>query len=136
LWLMDLPKEKVSTEVGYYINLSQTYRETKINIDVNRIVIRDGLTQRVFDCLASGSFVITNSKPIVRELFETAGKKEEVVMFDNEEHLRELIDYYSVHDAERLAIVARGRKRVLAQHTYDHRVAEIFRVVATEIGKP
>ena len=97
LWLMDLPKEKVSTEVGYYINLSQTYRETKINIDVNRIVIRDGLTQRVFDCLASGSFVITNSKPIVRELFETAGKKEEVVMFDNEEHLRELIDYYSVH---------------------------------------
>jgi spore maturation protein CgeB len=133
---MDLPREKVSTEVGYYLNLCRTYRETKVNIDINRIVIREGLTQRVFDCLASGSFVVTNSKPIVRELFETAGMHEEVVMFDNEEHLRELIDFYTVHDTERLAIVERGRRRVLAQHTYDHRIAEIFRVASGEIGKP
>jgi spore maturation protein CgeB len=136
LWLMDLPREKVSTEVGYYTNLCRTYKETKVNIDINRVVIREGLTQRVFDCLLSGSFVVTGAKPIVRELFETTGDTREVVEFDNENHLMELIDYYSVHDTERHAIVERGRKRVLAQHTYDHRIAEIFRVVASEIGKP
>ncbi len=134
-WLMDLPREKVSTEVGYYINLSRTYQETRVNIDVNRVVIREGLTQRVFDCLASGSFVITSAKPILCEFFESQGNKREVVVFDDERHLADLIDYFASHDSERNAIVERGRRRVLAHHTYDHRIAEIFGVISGEIGK-
>jgi spore maturation protein CgeB len=57
-----------------------------------------------------------------------------VVVFDNEQHLGELIDHYASHDSERAAIVERGRRRVLSEHTYDHRIAEIFRVVSGEIG--
>jgi spore maturation protein CgeB len=133
-WLLDLPREKISTEVGYYVNLSRTYQETRVNIDVNRVVIREGLTQRVFDCLASGAFVITSAKPVLQEFFETTGDAKEVVVFDNEQHLGELIDYYASHDSERAAIVERGRRRVLSEHTYDHRIAEIFRIVSGEIG--
>jgi spore maturation protein CgeB len=134
-WLLDLPREQVSLAVGYYINLSKTYQETKVNIDVNRVVIREGLTQRVFDCLASGSFIITNVKSVLPEFFEVQGKKREVVTFQSEEQLKELIDYYAAHDAERLALVERGRKRVLAEHTYDHRIQALFGVVSGEMGK-
>jgi spore maturation protein CgeB len=134
-WLLNLPKEKVSTAVGYYVNLSQTYQETKVNIDVNRVVIREGLTQRVFDCLNTESFVVTSKKPVLAEMFETQGDKKEVVVFENEHHLKELIRFYLSHDAERMAIAHRGRLRVLAEHTYDHRIGKIFQVLAKEIGK-
>jgi spore maturation protein CgeB len=134
-WLLDLPREKISTAVGYYINLSQTYQQTKINIDVNRVVIREGLTQRVFDCLASGSFVVTSTKSVLPEFFETQGGSAEVVMFENEEHLRELIDHYAAHEDERAAIVERGRKRVLAEHTYDHRIQTIFKTLSSIMGR-
>jgi len=132
-WLVDCERERISTAVGYYVNLNLTYQETKINIDVNRVVIREGLTQRVFDCLAAGAFVITSQKPIVGEFFETSGGSAEVLMFENERHLRELIDYYAVHDEERLAIAKRGRARALSQHTYAHRIAEIFSKIGQEL---
>jgi spore maturation protein CgeB len=134
-WLLDLPRERISTAVGYYINLCETYQQTKINIDVNRVVIREGLTQRAFDCLASGAFVITSAKSILPEFFETTGKNQEVVMFESENHLRELIDYYQSHDDERVAIAQRGRLRVLKDHTYDNRMRTIFKILSNEMGK-
>jgi spore maturation protein CgeB len=130
-WALDLPVEKVSTAVGYYVNLCETYRRTKVNIDVNRVVIREGLTQRVFDCLASGSFVVTSAKPILSEFFELGAGKEETIAFESEAQLKELIDFYSSHDSARDAIVARGRARVLAQHTYDHRIGTILSVLSS-----
>jgi spore maturation protein CgeB len=133
-WLIDLPQDKVSMAVGYYINLNETYQRTKINIDINRIVITEGLTQRVFDCAASGSFVITRSKPVIDEFFITAGQKREAVVFDCELHLKELIDYFLKHDNERCAIAKRARTRVLGEHTYDHRVRSIFRVLSQRMG--
>ena len=133
-WLIDLPQDKVSMAVGYHINLNETYQRTKINIDINRVVITEGLTQRVFDCAASGSFVITSSKPVIDEFFITAGKKQEAVVFDNEFHLKELIDYFLKHEDERCAIAKRARTRVLGEHTYDHRVQSIFRVLSQRMG--
>jgi len=133
-WLVDLPREKISMAVGYYINLNETYQRTKINIDINRVVITEGLTQRVFDCAASGSFVITSNKPIIDEFFITAGKKQEAVVFDNEHHLKELIDYFLIHEDERCAITQRARMRVLNEHTYNNRVRSIFRVLSQRMG--
>jgi len=132
-WLCDLPKEQVSLSVGYYTNLNQTYGETRINIDINRVVITEGLTQRVFDCLAGGNFIMTDKKSIISEFFKTEGEDREVVVFNNELHCRELIDYFLLHEAERKAIAERGRKRVLAQHTYDHRLRTLFGVLSEHL---
>jgi len=134
LWLCDLPKEQVSLAVGYYTNLNETYGATAINIDINRVVITEGFTQRVFDCLAGGNFILTNKKPLIDEFFQTSGKSQEVVVFDNEAHCRELIDYFLKHEAQRAAIANRGMKRVLADHTYNHRIGVMFRVLASHLG--
>jgi spore maturation protein CgeB len=133
-WLCDLPKEKVSLSVGYYANLNQTYGQTKINLDINRIVITEGLTQRVFDCLAGGNFILTNRKSIIGEFFHIDGQDREVVVFDNELHCRELIDYFLFHEDQRRTIAQRGRKRVLLEHTYDHRVHSIFSVLSNHVS--
>jgi len=128
-WTVFLPREKVAMAVGYYINLNETYQQTRVNIDINRAVIRDGFTQRVFDCGASGSFVITSAKPIMREYFECEGPDREVVLFDNEEDLMQKAEYYRTRDAERTAITRRAREKVSAHHTYDHRIHEMFAII-------
>jgi spore maturation protein CgeB len=135
-WSMDLAPDRMSTKVKYYTNLSETYEQTKITIDINRVVIRDGFTQRVFDCLAAGGFLLTSHKKVVADFFETQGHAQELGVFVNEADLREKIDYFTRphHDAELSAIAARGRSKVLAAHTYHHRVAEIFAEIRKAIG--
>ena len=77
------------------------------------------------------------SKPyysLLSEFFEVQGRNREVATFESEKQLKELIGYFSMHDDERKAIVGRGRKRVLNEHTYDHRMQAIFRIVSSEMG--
>jgi len=121
-------------KVRYDRALCEVYATTKVNVDINRVVIRNGFTQRIFDTLASGAFVITSAKPVVDEFFITAGADQEVATFTNAGELVDKVRYYLRHEEERLAIARRGREKVLAAHTYDHRVQEIFRVVAEQFG--
>jgi spore maturation protein CgeB len=132
-WKCDLPDEKVFTTVGYYTNLRETYVETKINIDINRVVITEGLTQRVFDCSACGGFIITNNKSILNEFFETGVAGKEIVTFENEHHLKELINHYLTHEDERTAIARRAQERVLKEHTYDHRMRTVFKILSEQM---
>lgn len=132
-WLRELPKERIGT-AKYYDSLCGTYHRAKITVDINRMVIRNGCTQRAFDVPASGAFVITSSKPVVHDLFATNGADKEMVVFKSQSELCDLIDYYLAHEDERRAIAERGMKKVLAGHTYDHRIAAMFSAVATEFG--
>lgn len=134
-WKCDLPDEKVFTTVGYYTNLRDTYVQTKINIDINRVVITEGLTQRVFDCSACGGFIITNNKLIINEFFNTKTAEKEMVTFDNEVHLKELINHYLTHEDERIAIARRAQKKVLGEHTYDHRMHTVFKILSEQMNQ-
>ncbi|MDD5674493.1 MAG: glycosyltransferase [Chitinivibrionales bacterium] len=132
-WEGAVAPRQLLRDVRYYSGLNETYQKTAVNVDINRVVIRDGFTQRVFDCLAAGGFVITSPKPIVAEFFETAGPAQEIAVFDNEESLVEGIEYFLKHDTERTAIATRGRKKVLAEHTYNHRLQTLFKIVQKEL---
>jgi spore maturation protein CgeB len=66
----------------------------------------------------------------VLEYFETTGENKELITFRNAEELQDLIRYYLVHETQRKAIVERGYQKVISCHTYDHRVAEMFRVIS------
>jgi spore maturation protein CgeB len=131
-WLRELPQERLGT-TKYYGSLCETYRSAKITVDINRMVIRNGFTQRAFDVPASGGFVITSSKPVVRDFFTTGGPTTELVVFKSQADLFTLIDYYLAHDEERTCIAQRGMQKVLDFHTYDHRIAEMFRVLADRL---
>jgi spore maturation protein CgeB len=132
-WLRELPRERIGT-AKYYDSLRETYCRAKITIDINRMVIRNGCTQRAFDVPASGAFVITSSKPVVHDLFTTRGAERDMAVFKSQAELFDLIDYYLGHEHERLAIAERGMKTVLAKHTYDHRIANIWKIITAEFG--
>jgi spore maturation protein CgeB len=133
-WLRDLSPGRLGT-TRYYDGLCSVYRRAKITIDINRMVIRNGFTQRVFDVPASGGFLITSAKPVIDEYFETSGPNREMVVFRSRKELMGLIDYFLDHEDERIAIAQRGMKKVLASHTYDHRIAEMFGVISREMKR-
>ncbi len=132
-WLRALPAERTG-RAGYYDSLADVYRKAKIAVDINRIVIRNGFTQRPFDILASGGFVLTGAKPVVGDYFSAGGPNQDIAVYHREKELFESIDYYLSHDGERRAIAERGRRTVLAAHTYDHRVAHMFLLISQELA--
>jgi spore maturation protein CgeB len=132
-WLRDLPPERVGS-AGYYNTLADVYRHARIAIDINRMVIRNGFTQRPFDILASGGFVLTSAKPVVGDFFSPCGPEKDISVFHSEKELFESADYYLSHDRERLAIAGRGRSKVLSAHTYDHRMAAMFLLISQELA--
>jgi spore maturation protein CgeB len=133
-WLKYLPPRQVSLAVGYYTNLNETYQQTAINVDINRVVIREGFTQRVFDCLGARAFCITSAKAVVDEYFETKGELPELVVFDSEQELYDKVAYYHKNPSLRQAIAQRGYERVIQNHTYHHRVATLFALLRSELG--
>ncbi len=127
-WSNFIDKSLVSTDAMYYKNLCEYYRATKINININRIQIQTSFTQRIFDCKASGAFLLTDKRMLNSKYFNTSGAEQELVEFDSLSHCKKLIDFYLVHDQERNKIAANGREKVLANHTYDNRVTEMLEI--------
>ncbi len=126
-WLSSV-KNKLQKAVSYGTELREIYNGTKINVDINRVVIRNGFTQRVFDVLACRSFLITSTKPLIREFFETENKIE-IVTFSTAEELTDLVHFFLNHQSQLEATAQRGYEKILAAHTYTHRIQQIFRTV-------
>jgi len=60
--------------------------------------------------------------------------KNEIPVFKNASGMRDAIEYYSNHEAERHALAANARARVLKEHTYRHRAMEILSLAAWGIS--
>ena len=79
------------------------------------------VSNRVYDALASGGFVVSDPVPGMEDRFDGS-----VATFDSRDELIEVVDHYLAHPAERQERATRGRAAVLARHTFDHRAAAII----------
>lgn len=84
---------------------------------------------RVYEALACGSFLVVDRQRDVQRLFNPG---EDLAVFNSVDELREIITYYLDHPDEAHTIAKRGRKKVLENHTYGHRIREILRTVMGE----
>lgn len=78
-------------------------------------------SNRLFDALACGTFVISDKIPSAETLFEGS-----IITYENAQDLNEKIGYYLTHDDERQAIAEKGKKFVLKNHTFENRVDNII----------
>ena len=78
-------------------------------------------SNRLFDALASGAFVISDKIPSAETLFEGS-----IVTYDGVEDLNDKIKFYLTHDEERKNLAEKGKKIVLKNHTFDNRVDTIL----------
>lgn len=80
---------------------------------------------RVYEALACGAFLVVDKQKDVLSLFNPG---EDLAIFDNVDELREIIPYYLDHPDEARMMAENGRRKVLASHTYRHRIEEILRI--------
>lgn len=81
---------------------------------------------RVFEALACGAFTISDNQ---RDVFELFKEGLHLVRFHDGDDLIKQIEYYLAHPEHREFISEQGRKEVLANHTYEHRIHEMLGVI-------
>ncbi len=117
--------------VNYYRELPLVYNFTKVNVNCTSFQMNSAVNQRVFDAAACGGFLLTDHQGDM-ELFFEPGR--DAVCFASPEEAAGLAGYYLRHETERKSIAQAARKRVLAEHTYEKRMAELVSAMAGRFG--
>jgi spore maturation protein CgeB len=93
-------------------------------IDLDTRPRRDQIKGRNFEVPGCGGFILTQR---VAHLDEYFVEGEEIGVFSDEDDLIRQIEYWQSHPEQRAQVAEAGYRRVLAEHTYDHRFEQIFR---------
>lgn len=103
---------------------------TRVNLNLHSANHVDGcdpdpdyVNPRTFELAACGAFQLVDHRLPLRELF----RDDEVVTFADVAELRTKVSHYLARGDERHACAARARTRVLASHTYTHRMRVVLR---------
>ena len=106
-------------EMNYYSDLPRFYPCAAINFNCTSKQMKGAVNQRVFDVPATESFLLTDYRKQVENLFEPGT---EIVCYHSPEEAEHLTREYLAHPEQRRAVALAARKRILAEHTYEHRV--------------
>ena len=110
------------------VDLNQVYANARVAVGDTLCLNYDYpyyWSDRLFETAGRGGFQIF---PRITGITDYLTEDKEVVLYDygNFAELKNKIDYYLTHDAEREAIRVAGHERTKAEHTYTHRWAHIL----------
>jgi spore maturation protein CgeB len=88
------------------------------------------ISNRVYDALACGAFVVSDQVPGIDAEFDGA-----VATYETREELQAILEQALADPAGRVAAGARGRAAVLARHTFEHRVTRILEEILPRLVK-
>ena len=111
-------------ELNYYAELPTFYPATRINFNCTSQQMKGAVNQRVFDVPVCGGFLLTDHRRQMEDLLEPG---REIICYEDKAEIPDLVRFYLAHDSARDRIVAAGRQRILAEHTYDLRLAALAR---------
>jgi hypothetical protein len=113
--------------------LDDLFRNSKVNLGITRMIGEDpdrpGVNQvklRDFEVPFAGGFYLVEEAEDHAELFKIGS---EIETWHNPDELIDKIRYYSKHEGRRVAVAEAGRKRALAEHTWNSRFDFLFRTL-------
>ncbi len=109
-----------------YEDIYRVYHRCKVNLSISHRQNLGSVTLRIFDVPASGSFLLTDWRPCMADLFEPG---EELIAFHSLDEAKELVEKYARDDAARQQVINAARRRVLKEHTFAHRVESIAKMI-------
>ncbi len=118
-------------EVSYYEDLPRLYPLVKVNFNCTSKQMKGAVNQRVFDVPATGAFVLTDWREQIEQLF-VPGK--EVICYNHPDEVPDLATYYLAHSNAREKIAMAARKRILAEHSYQHRLLFLLQKMHSVFG--
>ena len=131
-FVLGLLLSKVSRAYGGRFVWNETYAKA---VHLSKIFLaRDAypnirlcMSARAFMALGLGAFYLTFPTDGIEEMFVPGL---EIVTFDSPDDMVDKIRHYLTHDDERNAIATEGKKRALADHTYQKRFERMFEILA------
>lgn len=118
-------------ELNYYADLPLFYPATRINFNCTSQQMKGAVNQRVFDVPVCGGFLLTDHRRQMEELFEPG---REIISYQDPGEIPELVRHYLPREAERRRVTEAARARILAEHTYDLRLASLVRTMRSIYG--
>lgn len=110
----------------YYNEMPVIFNSSRINLNITLRSILSGISLRNLDVMGAGGFLLSNYQNELARYFEE-GK--EMVMYYDRQDLINKINYYLVHDEERIEIAKAGQKKILENFDYSMAWEEIFATV-------
>ena len=132
LWDQFIDKKYIKGRHIKNTELHKAYSSCKIllNDHWEDMAEKGFISNRLFDGFAAGAFIISDEVKGAEDIFGDA-----LVTYSGADELHELIDYYLDNDLERVKKVEKGRKIVLANHTFEKRAERILEVINDELSK-
>jgi hypothetical protein len=94
--------------------------------------VRKSMSARMYTAIGCGAFYLCANVEGIEEVFQP-GK--EIAVFNSEQEMVDMIKYYLKHDSERAEIAEAGRRRLLKEHTYEHRLTRMMEIIAGDSGE-
>jgi Glycosyl transferases group 1 len=126
-WLPALAKEFRTNDwsTRYTVReVAETYRRSRIVVNIGRDDFPQDANLRVFEVLASGALLITSLPSELEQLGFT--QSIHFVGYRNPAEINNLVRKYLDDETERTRIAAAGRALVLAEHTYEQRTEQLL----------
>ncbi|MGE8152043.1 CgeB family protein [Pseudomonas vancouverensis] len=114
----------------HFSQMPKIFQHSRINLNLTRSFVENGLPMRVFDVLSCAGFLVTNDKQDLHKLF-TDGK--DLVIFRDTQDLMEICAYYLEHDEERRVIAEQGHATLAENHTFLPRMIDMVSTVQREL---
>ena len=110
--------------------LGQAYHDAEIvlNDHWDDMKEMDLISNRIFDVLSVGGFVISDRLPVIERLFDGC-----VPMYDTPGELKTIIEYYLSHEDERKEMSKKGQMIVRREYTFDER-AKVIAAAISELS--
>lgn len=121
-----LPRVDCRGGVRTLTEMPKVFQASRINLNMTMRPIETGLSQRIWDVLACGGFLLTNYQAEIPDYFEI-GKDLET--YESMEELEEKVRYYLSHEDERMEIAISGYEKVAAHHSYEMRLAQMIKIL-------
>jgi spore maturation protein CgeB len=118
-------------ELSYYEDLPDFYPLSDINFNCTSQQMKGAVNQRVFDVPCCNAFLLTDHRRQVEDLFEPGT---EIVCYASPDDIPALVERYLADPAARARVAAAARRRVLAEHTYDHRMTLLMETMRKTFG--
>ncbi len=109
-----------------YADIADFYTHSIINFNNTSMQMKNAVNQRVFDVPVSNAFIITDWRKQMDNLLES-GK--EIISYKEKEEVPELVRYYLRNENARNKIIEAGRKRILAEHTWEKRLLKVIDIM-------
>jgi spore maturation protein CgeB len=88
--------------------------------------MKGAVNQRVFDVPACGAFLLTDAQDQLADLLEPG---REMAVYHDLNDIPGQISRWLGDASARRRMVRRARQRVLAEHTYEHRLARLLEIM-------